>query len=178
LALSAPTCRWLPLGPGAEASENRCFHSFLQKVGIGPLRLPIVGLLPRVLSLTPKVTFSFSGGRLPLRSLPRFGSYCASEVIAGFFRRLPGGARTPRWSVPFSHSGCDTGLIGGRFCLSKTAGVETTTLAHSSNFRLLTDCVHPAVRNHGRGDVTRLRGWLIRYGPLVCRVLAPRPLAA
>jgi hypothetical protein len=43
-------------------------------------------------------------------------------------------------------------LFGGRFCLSKTAGWQATTLAHSSNFRLQTDCVRPLgfdTSNHG-----------------------------
>jgi hypothetical protein len=47
------------------------------------LSAAIVGLAPRVLSLIPQVTFSFSGGRPCFQGLPQFGSYCGFAVIAG-----------------------------------------------------------------------------------------------
>jgi hypothetical protein len=157
-------------GPGWGASENRCSPSTCSRSAsdlFGCRSLACCHgsclLSLKLRSLSQSDDFHFEASRVSDLIVRPWSSPVS--------RRLPGGARTPRRSVPFSHPGCDTGPFGGRFCLSKTAGWQTTTLAHSSNSRLQTDCVRPAVRNHGRGGVTRLRGWFhsIRATCLSCR---------
>jgi len=106
----------------------------------------IVCLAPRVLSLTPQVTFSFSAGRPRFRCLPPFGSYCVSAVIAG----LPAPSHRIAQSATvlsfFTLSVATPERCGGWSCSFKTAGVRTTTLAHSSNFRSWIDRLCPLPR--------------------------------
>ena len=105
--------------------------------------MAIVGLLPRVLSLIPKVTFSFSGGRLPFSKPP------AVRILLQFrgHRRFPDAFLAEcaiRDSLIRFHIPVATPVrLAADFVLSKTAGWQTTTLAHSSNYRLQTDCVRP-----------------------------------
>lgn len=92
----------------------------------------------------PSNCFSFSGRR-PFYDLPRIESYCAPVVIARP-GQLPLGALNSRSGRFFSHSGCDTTTIQ-QLCFVQTVKRLNSTLAHSSNFRSLTDCVHLIVSN-------------------------------
>ena len=139
-------------------------------------RSAIVGLAPRVLPLTPQVAFpsqsddTLFGASRSVRILLCFRGHHRAFHPAAFLsdHSLRGGPS------PFSPSGCDTVRFQRLFFSSfRTAGWRTTTLAHSSNCRLLTDCVHPMFRNPGTRGVTRIRGrffdshhFLSRYGSL------------
>jgi hypothetical protein len=97
------------------------------------LSVTIVGLAPRVLSLTPQVVFFISAGRRRFRRLPSFGSYRASAVIA-----IPGAFQSDRSirdnPLPFRLPVATPERSGG-FCSSITAGRWITTLARSNNSR-------------------------------------------
>jgi len=85
-----------------------------------------------------------------------------------------------RWSSPvfpapsnrIAHSAMDRSFFTLRLrdrrdsaascCSPRTAGLRTTALAHSSNFRSLTDCVRPRVRNPGPWGRDSARGRFLR----------------
>jgi hypothetical protein len=100
------------------------------------LSVTIVGLAPRVLSLTPQVVFFISAGRRRFRRLPSFGSYRASAVIA-----IPGAFQSDRSirdnPLPFHGPVATPERFGGLLCSSKTAGRWITTLARSNNFTVI-----------------------------------------
>ena len=139
-------------------------------------RSSVVGPAPRVLSLTPQAAFpsqsddTLFGASRWFRRLSCFRGHHRAFHPAAFLsdHSLRDGPS------PFSPPGCDTGRFQRLLISSfRTAGWRTTTLAHSSNCRLLTDCVHPMFRNPGTRGVTRIRGWftdshhfLSRYGPM------------
>jgi hypothetical protein len=160
LARSSPACRRTILGPGSKASENRCSLSSCHRSASDLFGCRSLACCHGSCLLSLKLRFLSQADDFPFEA-SRSSDLIVRPWSSPVPRRLPGGARNPRRSVPFSHPGCDTGPFGGRFCLSKTAGWQTTTLAHSSNYRLRTDCVRPAVRNRGRGGVTRLCGWFL-----------------
>jgi len=62
-------------------SEKRVHPRQFRKVGIGPL-VTIVGPAPRVLSLTPQVTFPSLADDFVFEASRQFESYCVSAVIA------------------------------------------------------------------------------------------------
>lgn len=149
--------------------------SFMQQVGIGPLRVLFRSfahchgscLLPLKLRSILRRTNSF--GEPPavrmllcLRGHRRFSdAFLAEHSIRDHQIRFHFPAATPE-------------LIGGDFvCLSKTAGSLTTTLAHSNNYWFLTNCVRLSVRNLEPCSVTRLCGWFFsipRHFLIVSRV--------
>ena len=133
--------------------------------------MPIVGLVQRVLSLTSSSYVLFSCGRLPVRSLPRFESYCS---IRGH-RRFPGAFLTDRSIrgdlILFHLPAATPERFGGIFCSSKTAGPSTSTLAHSNNSSVLYRLCSPTrSETNGPRGVTRLRGWFPQPVPLVVRI--------
>jgi hypothetical protein len=121
------------------------------------LSVTIVGLAPRVLSLTPQVVFSTQ----PDDAV--FDASRHSDFIA-----LPRSSPFPAPSNRIAQSAIIHPLFTPRlrrrndlaaFCSSKTAGQWITTLARSNNFRSMTDCVRPQdpkPRTQGRHSASRL----------------------
>jgi hypothetical protein len=154
-----------------ESSSPFCRRSAPVRFG-----LVVVGLLPRVLSLTPQVTFT-SQADDSCRNLPLLGPYCPSVVIAGLsapsWRNAQSAGTFSVFTLRLRHR-----VVSAADFLSKTAGAGVPTLARSSNSRLLTDCVRPlgsSPRTVGRHSASRL---VSPVPPLVCRVVVRLPLAA
>jgi hypothetical protein len=134
--LLSPVAAHLPVsdpGPGWNATET--VRAFLSAGGRHPLHSEwIVGLPPRVLSLTPQVVFLVSGGRLPVKGTSRASDLIAasgSSPSAGAFPRK----RSIRDGVIRFHAPAATPARFGECIVSSTiAGSTTTTLAHSNNF--------------------------------------------
>jgi hypothetical protein len=154
--------------------------SFMQKVGIGPLRVLFRSfalchgscLLPLKLCSILRRTTSF-GEPPAVRSL----------LCVRGHRRSPDASLAEHSirdnQIRFHFPAATPELIGGDFvCLSKTAGSLTTTLAHSNNYWFLTNCVRLSVRNLELCSVTRLRGWFFRSRATFLSCHGSRPLAA
>jgi hypothetical protein len=141
-----------------------------RKVGIVTVRSRSLALRHGSCLLPLKLPF------LPSRTAP----FSAPPVLRILLRlrghRQPSGAFQSVRSIRddpslFRNSGCDTEIVWRLSSSSKTAGRGITTLARSSNFRSLTDCVRPSgPKPSGPVGVTRFRGWFPRSAPLVCRV--------
>jgi hypothetical protein len=131
----------------------------------------------------PSSCLSISFGRHPFRCLP-----LGSDLIAAAWsspglssRRLPLAALNPRrpgslFPSRLRHRQVSAAVL----CSFSTAGWRTTTLAHSSNFRLCRLCSPhiPKPRNEGRDSA---RGRFPRPAPLVLfalRAVAARRLAS
>jgi hypothetical protein len=149
-------CRRAPIGPGPDTSEMVSPDHF-RKVGTPPSG-GIVDLAPRVLPLSLKLPFLLS--RTTPFSVPP--DHRILSLIRGH-RRPSGAFRTDRsirddpslFPIPVATPEPCSGL----FCSSKTAGRWITTLARSSNFRSLTDCVRPRgpkPRSLGRHSASQL----------------------
>ena len=95
-----------PSNPVKDASENECILRHFREVGIKDVAANsrvsvIVGLTPRVLSLTPQVAFPFSAGRLFLSGRASQGSdVIADPESSPASRRLLGRSLNPRCSIP------------------------------------------------------------------------------
>jgi hypothetical protein len=155
-----------PPGPGSDAVENGCIRSTDRKVGIGPSgpdRWPCA----TGLASYPSSCVSFLVRTTPFSAPP------AIRILLRFrgHRRSPDAFRSDRAirgdPVPFHPPVATPGRFSGFSCRSsRTAGSRTTTLAHSSNFRSMTDCVRPKVRNPGHGGRDSARGRFPRPAPL------------
>lgn len=154
--------------------------SFLQQVGIGPLRVLFRSfarchgscLLPLKLCSILRRTISF-GEPPAVRILLYLRGHRRSTdaFLTGHSIRDP--------QIRFLVSAATPELIGGDFVrLSKTAGSLKTTLAHSNNSWFLTNCVRLSVRNLEPCSVTRLCGWFFRSCATLLSCHGSRPLAA
>jgi hypothetical protein len=156
------TCRHALPGPGPDTSEIRMCPAHCSARSAPPLS--VNGRWPRATGLAsyPSSCVLISFGRRPFRRLPLVSDLIAfprsSPGLSS--RRLPFGSLNPRRPVSLFPSRLRHRQVSAAFLGSfRTAGRRTTTLAHSSNYRLFTDCVRPMSRNPGTRGVTRIRGW-------------------
>jgi hypothetical protein len=123
----------LPPDPVRNASENVASDPLLRKVGIGPFGLDRLPCATGLASY-PSSCLPISRGRPRFRRLPLLGSYCASSVIAG--HPAPSNRSTQSAMIlPLFTSRLRNRNVSTAHLLSQTVRNQTTTLAHSSNYR-------------------------------------------
>jgi len=138
LARTSHACRRVSPEPVPDDSEMRIHPVLFRKVGTAPFGQRSLALrhgsclLPLKLPFHLRRTTSFSMPPAP------FGSYRVSVVIAGLLIPAPSMriAQSATARLPFLPPVATPAGYSGCSCSFSTAGWRTTTLAHSSNFRL------------------------------------------